>query len=128
MFGSESYEFFESWWLQAYVNFGLPFVIAQLALACYAVLFCVRQALAARQPAQRRVYVAIATYAVFFNLAAFNLPFYTVFLLNLLYQLLVGMALFGRLDPRQAMTARPAAPIAPATRAGRLQASTRSDR
>jgi len=100
LFGTLSYKFFESWWIQAYFNFGVPWTLVQLALAGYTFYLCVRRA-SSSDPEMRRVYFALAAFILAFNFCASNLPLYTVFPFNFIYQLICAYTLFDRIRPGQ---------------------------
>lgn len=96
LFGGVRFRFFESWWLQAYVDFGMPYLLAQAGLAAWTLAIAWKRAQDPARPDAARVYAGFALLQLFVPLAAGNLPLYAVFPVNLVYHMTCFLTVFDR--------------------------------
>ncbi|NRT56865.1 hypothetical protein [Sphaerotilus uruguayifluvii] len=97
LFGSAGFIFYEAWWVQGMVNFGIVWVTFFFLSCAYPLYVVASRWSAARQPTNKAVYLGMMLFMAFLMLGGVNLPFYTIFPVNFVYYMLVFLLLSRRL-------------------------------
>jgi hypothetical protein len=82
-FGQTTYTPYESWWAGALVNFGLPWLCINFALYVWITL-SLRRAFVKANATSRPMLLGLLLFALYFVFGSVNLPFPTVFPLNVI--------------------------------------------
>lgn len=85
LLGTGRFIFFESWWVQAYVNLGLPWTIIHFSLTTYVAWMAKNRSKATPPHRGRELYIGCFTFFVYSIFGSFNLPFFTIFPICFLY-------------------------------------------
>jgi hypothetical protein len=97
-FGQSSYIPYESWWAGALVNFGLPWICIH-AVTIAIITFFTGMSLYRANDHARPVYLGLFLFEAYFIFGSINLPFPSVFPVNVILFLLSFLVLFGKIAP-----------------------------
>jgi hypothetical protein len=88
-FGSIHFHFYESWWAQAVVNFGVLWACGLLFLSLFVLWILYRQVGKATVLEWKRVCSAFAAYSAYFVAGSSNLPFFNIFPNDFIFSLIL---------------------------------------
>lgn len=101
LLGGSSFTFYESWWIQALVNLGLPWVTLHLASAFYLVYASWERMRSSVDQASKQNYAGAFTFFLFFIIGSGNLPFYTIFPISFSYYVIAYLVITDGLGTRR---------------------------
>ena len=98
--GSPSYQPFESWWLGALVNFGVPWSALTFSITLALALFALRRFFQAPCRIEKAVLGATLMLSCYFVLGSFNLPYFRIFPVNFIFFFLGYLVCLGKFQPK----------------------------
>lgn len=97
LLGDSMYNAYESWWAGALVNFGAPWLCTFLALLTV-LIASLRNAFARADGEARSVYLGLLLFGCYFAFGSLNLPFPTIFPINVIFFLFAFLVAFGKVQ------------------------------
>ena len=94
--GDSMYNFYESWWASALVNFGVPWFCVFAALSA-ALIVSLRNALSGANGEARSIYLGLLLFGYYFAFGSLNLPFPTIFPINVIFFMFSFLVAFGKI-------------------------------
>lgn len=97
-YGQSTYDPYESWWAGTLVNFGVLWLCMDILLIV-SLTVSVQSALSRASEHARPIYRGLLLFGCYFALGSFNLPFSSVFPINVLFFSLSFLVVFGKIQP-----------------------------
>ena len=82
--GGSDFNYFESWWARAVINFGMIWTFISLAMV-FALILSAWRAQQHSPRGARPIYTGLLFFSVYFSIGSLNLPFLSIFPANVIF-------------------------------------------